>query len=129
MLAHRGANVDAMSEPVRISPAEALAKMNEGYTYIDVRTPDEFAELRPAGSVNVPLTEDFASQMTAYPKDAKLVLGCRSGNRSMKAARALIAAGYTDLFEQRTGRDGSKGAFGEVTEVGWTKAGLPTEKG
>ena len=104
-----------MSEPVRISPAEALAKMNEGYTYIDVRTPEEFAELRPAGSVNVPLTEDFASQMTAYPKDAKLVLGCRSGNRSMKAARALIAAGYTDLFEQRTGMDGSKGAFGEVT--------------
>ena len=119
-----------MSEPVRISPAEAQAKMNEGYTYVDVRTPEEFAEGRPKGAVNVPIGDDFVAQMDArFAKDAKLVLGCRSGNRSMRGARALLAAGYTNILEQRAGYEGSKGAFGEVTEPGWSKTDLPTEKG
>jgi rhodanese-related sulfurtransferase len=119
-----------MSEPVRISPAEAQAKMNEGYTYIDVRTPEEFAEGRPAGAVNVPLADDFAAQVGArYAKDAKLVLGCRSGNRSMRAARALLAAGYTNVLEQRAGFDGARGPFGEIAEPGWMRTDLPTEKG
>jgi rhodanese-related sulfurtransferase len=119
-----------MSEAVRISPAEAQAKMNDGYTYIDVRGPDEFAAGRPAGAVNVPLGDDFAARMGArYAKDAKLVLGCRTGIRSMQAARALLAAGFTNVLEQRAGWEASYGTFGEIKEPGWSRAGLPTEKG
>jgi rhodanese-related sulfurtransferase len=119
-----------MSEPVRISPAEAHSKMNEGYTYIDVRRPDEFAAGRPAGAVNVPLGDDFAARMSArYAKDAKLVLGCRAGIRSMQAARALLAAGFTNVLEMRTGWEATYGPFGEIKEPGWSRTGLPTEKG
>lgn len=119
-----------MSEPVRISPAEAQAKMNEGYTYVDVRTPEEFAEGRPAGAVNVPLGDDFVARMNArFAKDAKLVVGCKAGGRSLRAAKALLAAGYTDVLDQRAGFDAVRGAFGEITEPGWSRAGLPTDKG
>lgn len=118
-----------MTELVRISPAEAQAKMNEGYTYIDVRTPEEFREGRPASAVNVPLGDDFVARMTArFPKDAKLVLGCKAGGRSLRAAKELLGAGYTNVLDQRAGFDAVRGPFGEITEPGWSRAGLPIEK-
>jgi rhodanese-related sulfurtransferase len=62
-----------------------------------------------------------------YPKDAKLVLGCRSGGRSLRAAEMLAAAGYTNVVDQRAGYEGARDAFGQMTEQGWATAGLPTE--
>jgi rhodanese-related sulfurtransferase len=116
---------------VRISPTEALAKMTaEGFTYVDVRTPEEFLEGRPAGAVNVPLDDDFIAAMErSFAKDARIVVGCRSGGRSLRAARALVSAGFTNVLDQRAGFDGARGAFGELTEPGWSRAGLPHEIG
>jgi rhodanese-related sulfurtransferase len=103
--------------------------MGEGYTYIDVRTPEEFADARPAGAVNIPLGDDFVALVASqFSKDAKLVVGCRSGGRSLRAARALLAAGYTNILDQRAGFDATRGAFGEITEPGWSRAGLPIDK-
>jgi len=124
----------------RISPQEALAKMSEGYTYVDVRTEEEFAETHPAGAFNVPWqvrganglepNPDFVALMEKlFGKDAKLVLGCRSGNRSLKAANQLVAAGFTNVIDQRAGMIGIKGSFGETVEQGWPGAGLPTDTG
>ncbi|MBX3215304.1 MAG: rhodanese-like domain-containing protein [Labilithrix sp.] len=115
----------------RISPADAHAKMtNEGFTYVDVRTPEEFAEGRPAGSVNVPLGDDFVRAMEArFAKDARIVVGCKAGGRSLRAANALLAAGFSNVLDQRAGFDGSRGPFGELTEPGWSRAGLPQDAG
>jgi len=120
----------------RVSPAEALAKMHEGYTYVDVRTESEFAEGHPTGAINVPWlvdgpidpvpNEGFLTTMTArFAKDACLVVGCKAGARSAKACAALAEAGFTAVLEQRAGWDGARGAFGEITEPGWWRAGLP----
>lgn len=116
----------------RISPAEAHAKIaNEGYTYIDVRTPDEFFEGRPAGSINIPLGDDFVAQVSArFAKDAKIIVGCRAGGRSLRAATALVEAGFTNILDQRAGFDGARGPFGEVTEPGWARCvDLPHDVG
>lgn len=115
----------------RISPAEAHAKMTaEGFTYVDVRTPEEYAEGRPAGAVNVPLGDDFVRAMEArFAKDARIVVGCKAGGRSLRAANALLAAGFTNVLDQRAGFDGSRGPFGELTEPGWARAGLPQDAG
>jgi rhodanese-related sulfurtransferase len=130
-----------MSDVTRISPAEALAKMkDEGFTYVDVRTEEEFEAGHPEGAVNVPWNIHGAAGMTpnpefaevmerAFDKNAPMILGCKTGNRSMHAARALIAAGFTNLVEQRAGWDGAKGSFGEVIEPGWSRIPLPSEKG
>ena len=44
-----------MSNPTRISPQEASAKLAEGWTYVDVRTEQEFEAGHPPGAVNVPI--------------------------------------------------------------------------
>jgi rhodanese-related sulfurtransferase len=119
-----------MTETKRISPAEAHAKMAEGYTYVDVRTAEEFAEGHPAGAVHVALGPDFASAMGAkFAKDAKLIVGCKAGGRSARAAQLLAGAGFTEVLDQRAGFDGVRDAFGHVTEPGWSRVGLPVERG
>jgi rhodanese-related sulfurtransferase len=116
----------------RISPEEAHAKVtNEGYTYVDVRTVAEFAAGHPAGAYNVPIAEaDFLRVMDAcFGKGGKIVVGCGSGGRSLRAAQALVGAGFTDVLDQRAGWDGVRSPFGEITEKGWSRLGLPAEDG
>src|SRR5262245_19845559 len=115
----------------RLSPAEALSKMkDEGYTYIDVRSAAAFAAGRPAGARNVPYGPDFAARVgESFSKDSPLVIGCRSGVTSVRAAHALLGAGFTRVVEQRAGWDGSRGTFGELLEPGWSRSSLPTEVG
>jgi rhodanese-related sulfurtransferase len=128
-------------DDARISPAEAHAKMtSERFTYVDVRTEDEFAAGHPAAAVNVPVmvagagglepNADFVAVMQrAFAKDAPIIVGCKMGGRSARAASALVAAGFTRVLDQRAGWDGARGAFGELTEPGWSRASLPTETG
>src|SRR4051794_38742234 len=127
-----------MAQIKRVSPAEAQQLMAEGYTYLDVRSEPEFAAGHPKGAHNVPIMNagpggmkpnaDFLAVVSAlYPKDAKLVVGCKSGARSMRAAEALIAAGYTDVIDQRAGFEGPRDPFGALAEAGWGPAGLPVE--
>src|SRR4051794_32310772 len=80
-----------MNEPRRVSPREAHALMtDEQYTYVDVRSPDAFADGHPSGAVNVPLDDDFVTAMSGrFARDAKIVVGCTRGGRSLRAARAL----------------------------------------
>ena len=130
-----------MSDPARISPAEAFAKMkDEAFTYVDVRTEEEFEAGHPDGAVNVPLmlsgaagmapNPEFLSVMErAFAKDAPLVVGCKVGGRSARAAQALMGAGFTRVLDQRAGWDGAKGSFGELLELGWSRIPLPTETG
>lgn len=121
----------------RVSPAEALALCAEGYIHVDVRSEGEFAEGHPTGAYNVPLLHttpegtrapnpDFLGVMMAqFPTTTRLVLGCRSGQRSLRAAGLLAEAGYSTLVDQRAGFDGVRDAFGSVTEKGWRASGLP----
>ncbi len=127
-----------MSDIRRVSPAEAMALLDEGFIYLDVRSEPEFAAGHPKGARNVPIMHlgargmvpntDFLPVVQAlYPKDTALVLGCRSGQRSMNAARMLDSAGYTRIVDQRAGFEGTKSPFGQVVEEGWSGAGLPVE--
>jgi rhodanese-related sulfurtransferase len=121
----------------RVSPAEARGLLDAGFAYVDVRSEGEFLEGHPSGAYNVPLLHtdpsgsrtpnpDFLAVMEAsFPRDAPLVLGCRSGQRSMTAAGRLLEAGFTGIVEQRAGFDGVRDAFGSVVEKGWKAAGLP----
>jgi rhodanese-related sulfurtransferase len=114
-----------------VSPEEAHALMARGVPYVDVRTPEEFEAGHPAEAWNLPISEpDFAFVASAcFDKSAPIVLGCRSGHRSVMAAKVLESEGFTDVHEQRAGWDGARDAFGRVTEAGWRKAGLPSELG
>jgi rhodanese-related sulfurtransferase len=125
-----------MSDTPRISPAEASAKLSDGWTYVDVRTTQEFEAGHPAGAVNVPIAHkegpnpDFLPVMrAAFGADAKIVVGCKAGSRSARAAQALVADGFKNVADQRAGWDGARNAFGQVVEGGWLQAGLAQESG
>ena len=99
-----------------VSVREAREKQREGYTYVDVRSIPEFEQGHPAGAVNVPLihgdvhtgqmmaNREFLDVMRAnFPSDAKLLIGCQIGARSVQAAETLLLAGF-DRRRQRARR-------------------------
>ncbi|HLK41181.1 MAG TPA: rhodanese-like domain-containing protein [Polyangiaceae bacterium] len=129
-----------MADVKRISPQEANGLMSEGWTYVDVRTVEEFEAGHPPGAVNVPLmlltgggmsqNAAFATAMKAtFGQDAKIVVGCKAGGRSLKAAQILLGEGFRNVVDQRAGWDGGRNPFGQITDPGWSRVGLPVEEG
>ena len=60
-----------------------------------------------------------------FPRDAKLVVGCKSGGRSMQAVGVLAGLGYENLADVRGGFGGERDGMGRITAAGWAEAGLP----
>ena len=128
-----------MSQTKNISVQNAKNLLDHGYLYIDVRSEPEFERAHVPGALNVPLNHSTPQGMVANPefvsvmeagfaKDAKLVLGCKSGARSKRALALLEQAGFTELVEMAPGFEGSRDAFGRPLK-GWLGEGLPTEAG
>lgn len=115
----------------RVEPKEAKALMDQGWTYVDVRTEQEFDAGHPAGAVNVPINSpDFPAVMARrFPKDSKLIIGCLMGGRSARACAYLESEGYTQLVDQTAGWGGQRDALGRVAFTGWLDAKLPTGGG
>ena len=127
-------------EVKRITPEEAKALLDseEGYSYLDVRTVEEFEAGHVVGAKNIPYLErDPARGMAVNPrfaevvgknfgKDAKLICGCQKGGRSFKATETLLAAGFQNAVDMRGGYGGETDQFGRVTFAGWAPRGLPT---
>ena len=86
--------------------------VRSGALVIDVREPHEYAEGHGEGSVRVPGATG-GERAGAFPKDAPVYVFCRSGNRSLVAARALVEAGFSDVRNVEGGI------------VAWTAARLP----
>lgn len=63
---------------------------------IDVREPDEVASGTLPGARNVPLGE-LAARVDELDPDRRVVLLCRSGARSGRAADYLASIGFVDV--------------------------------
>lgn len=130
-----------MAKQVNVTEASEL--QTKGHTYVDVRSTEEFALGHPDGAFNVPLLEpdgatgqmmpnpDFVRVMQAsFPSDAKLLIGCQMGGRSMRAAQMLDSFGFTDVSNVRGGFGGARDPMtGRVVDSGWADSGLPIEDG
>lgn len=64
---------------------------------VDVREPFEFSGGHIARAKNIPLGK-IDERMAQLPKDKDVVFVCRSGNRSMAAARKARQAGITSVY-------------------------------
>jgi rhodanese-related sulfurtransferase len=103
---------------------------------VDVRTQAEWDWVgRIPGAVEVEwmeypgnaLNPDFLRDVQRkVPTDALVMLLCRSGVRSHKAACLLKGAGYSECFNVLEGFEGNLDENGQRGRVGgWRKAGLP----
>lgn len=87
-----------------------LAEMvtQKGTTFVDVREPHEYKGGHVPQMKNIPLSV-LRKRIGEIPADRTVVLMCRSGNRSMQAARILKSHGYKDIVNVRSGMTGWTG--------------------
>lgn len=83
----------------RIDAAEARRLVEGGAVLVDVRTPAEFADGHLPGAISVPVQDLDRRIEDLGPKDRPIVLYCRSGVRSGRAARILTDAGYASVHD------------------------------
>ncbi len=131
--------LENMSQTKTVTPENAQALMQQGYSYIDVRNEIEYEQGHPAGAYNVPLTQmtDFGPEPNDsfvevmnhhFGPNAKLVIGCSAGIASRQAVTLLTQAGFMDVVDQKAGFVGCRDAFGRKSP-GWVDCGLPVEYG
>ncbi|PAX52970.1 rhodanese-like domain-containing protein [Brunnivagina elsteri] len=96
--------------------AQTLKKLLEqqAVTLIDVREPGEYAQEHIPGATLVSLS-NFDPRKVPQDEDTKVILYCRSGNRSTMAGQKLFDAGFTKVNHL----EGGLGA--------WKAAGYPTK--
>jgi rhodanese-related sulfurtransferase len=62
-------------------------------------------------------------------RSVNLIAMCRSGSRSLRAAEALEAAGFTSVYNMTYGFEGDRDASGYRTVNGWKVEGYPYTDG
>ncbi|UUX52083.1 rhodanese-like domain-containing protein [Nisaea acidiphila] len=82
---------------------------------IDIREKDERAREWIPGSVSIPLSEWRNADLSPY-KGKRVVVHCRSGNRTMVNAALFTGAGFGEA------------AFLEGGIEGWRDAGMPVQR-
>lgn len=123
-----------MAIDIVCAEAERLMR-EEGYAYLDVRSVGEFQQGHPAGAWNIPVMipgpggmqpnpNFLASVEGAFARDAKIVLGCQAGGRSLKAYLMLEGAGFTNIRNVAGGFGGGQDSKGNPAP-GWHESKLP----
>jgi rhodanese-related sulfurtransferase len=102
--------------PAEADVATAASLRAAGAFVLDVREPAEWAAGHIAGATLVPLGE-LSKRLAEVPKDRRVVVVCRSGNRSAQGRDILLGAGYPSA----TSMAGGMGA--------WASAGLEVVTG
>ena len=79
----------------QVSPEVAARLLDEGAAVlIDVREPEEWAVGRAPQAAHIPLGE-LGARLDELPSDRDLIMVCRSGARSDRAAAALSGLGLS----------------------------------
>jgi len=125
-----------------ISPTQAheILSSNSQAVLIDTRTFIEYSFVgHPIGAVHVPLKRppnweafpDFVEQVEQHipSKSIPVILMCRSGVRSLDAAKLLEQAGFQTLYNMDEGFEGDKDNNNHRgTLGGWRFHKLPWEQ-
>jgi rhodanese-related sulfurtransferase len=137
-----------MSYAGDLSPQEAWAKLEAGAVLVDVRTQSEWTYIGVPDTTsandrhNDPLfiqwnlaggipNSKFVEQLKEQAPDAagtEYLFLCRSGVRSVAAARAASEAGFV-AYNVLEGFEGVPDQYGERSVNGWKNRGLPTNLG
>ncbi len=98
-----------------ICPTKTQALIKNGALLVDVREKEEVAQLAydVPNIINIPLSV-FEEEYTKIPKDRKVVMVCKAGGRSLRAAAYLVNHGYENAINMKHGM------------ISWAQKGFPT---
>lgn len=103
-----------MIKEIDVQELKTKLDNDEKIYFIDCRELEEWQEGHIEGAALIPLSEFQEKYETVLTeKDAKIVMQCRSGKRSMNACMFLLSKGYSDLNNLEGGI------------LAWTQAGFP----
>ena len=91
-------------------PVEEVYKLwqSKEIAIVDVRTPGEYQDGHIPGVANIPL-DQLEKRIGEIPRDKKVVLICRTGNRSAAGTKLLRDKGLTNVFNSKDGMTSWKG--------------------
>jgi len=115
----------------KVSSQQAMALCSADAVYLDVRSVPEFEAGHAPGAYNIPLLHvgpsgmqpnpKFAEVVKAtFPADQSIVVACKAGGRSARAAAMLEQLGFANVF------DFSGGWSGNTGDPGWAASGGPS---
>lgn len=117
----------------RVQSQQAIERAKDAaLVHIDVRSEQEFAAGHAPNAFNVPLMHMVGGGLAANPnfaaevqraapdKDAAVMVSCKAGGRSAKAAAVLEQLGYRNISDQVGGWSGGNG------DAGWQASGGPS---
>jgi len=98
-----------------ICPSKTQLRIANGAILVDVREMDEVNQLAfdVPNIINLPLSV-FEEYFAELPRDKELVMVCKSGARSLRAAGFLIHHGYINVVNMKHGI------------IRWVQKGFPT---
>ena len=93
-----------MAEIGELEPAELRARLDRGdaITIVDVREPEEVRIAAFPGALNIPMGE-IPARLSELDPNAELVVHCKMGGRSAKAADFLRSVGFTHVLNLKGG--------------------------
>lgn len=94
-----------MDAHMQVDPREVQTWLDAGedFSFIDVRTPDEWKLARiPAAE---PLDYEDSARYMSLPKDRKMVFTCKTGQRSLDVAAYFKGHGFERVYSMRGGID------------------------
>jgi len=115
----RNPAIDVLEADRRLAEAKAgagAAAEPAGPLLVDVREPNEFAQVRAEGAILFPLST-WMQRYRELPNDRPLLMICQTGARSGQATAFLLANGWSDVVNVAGGTDA------------WVRAGLPIRSG
>ena len=105
-----------MEKAKEICPTTTMGKVKEGALLVDVRSPEEVAEVSfdVPNYMTIPIGE-LEARINEIPKDKEIVMVCASGARSLRTTYFLMNAGYENVYNMSGG----------ITK--WARKNFPTK--
>ena len=91
---------------IGVEQVKQMLDNKQSFRLIDVREPSEYDICKIAGAILIPLGDIEAkdtAKLNGLRPDEEIVLHCKAGVRSMKAAKALQEMGFKNLKSMRGG--------------------------
>lgn len=91
-------------QDLKLGEVEVLLDSIDSIQIVDVRTPKEWEEGVLENAILIDyFDDDFSKNLAKLNKDLPVLVYCRSGGRSTKAAKELIDLGYDPVFNMIEG--------------------------